>query len=1117
MTATDASTAAAAVLVSAPVGKLALLKPYPGLRSFTQDEASLFFGREVQARQLRDILAHRNLLVVLGGSGSGKSSLVRAGLLPKLNSTAPIPQRSGAWYPVEFRPLTNPVEELFEAIFAQIFQPLLIALSFPAGVNAGTAGGVQPATALAAEEQRRLEAVSAALAIVPALKAGEDVQARSKDRLRQLLFTGQIFDIGSLFEFADRAIVILDEKLAVGPRSGKANLLILIDQFEEVFSLPPERKEDGLNMVMSLVTSIQAFRPDNLFLIVTMRNEWLHRCSEIPGVAEAMNGSTYLVDLLGDSEVRNIIVEPARSMLRTANIDPGPPDRGPYALKTLELLQRAFDDTATAQDASDRLPLLQHMLPLLWVSAAARQDAVDGPFTIEPSHLDTVPGWNSNRGLPRCINAHAGKVLETAVEVAQKSAPILGKDGAEKLIRTAFTNLTILDEKGIVRRQFATIDQMLDSNGLFERRSGDRAEIRKALTDALWEFMAAALISFKKTASGELFDINHEALVRNWETCATWVDQAKHLKDRLRTIDEKMGSTSIDRGNWFARINDVLFAADLRDASEQVGSETAKELVDDVFGDSATFSRSWARRVLGNDNVPRIHDRVNDAQRFTDNPLHRYRALTLFMLALTSIIVVRQLLLRDMEQVVTLQEVIRPINFYQGEIPAAGPLEAFAAFEIASNKVGRALTPDVLSKPLNDILLNLEGNWRSHFNRAIWFRSSTKPEPEPLDRTDHSSSSERAVCINPSPQNRLPIGETGLVWAPITASQTPLWVPTSPDGREAMIISSLATGEDWPEGSLMCASRDGKWQLKWVNDKPAAQWPSIRNILVNRLTLEQGKNGFYVDVGNERYFTDKKNSESYRRELESAFSAISADAGQGENAKANRIRFVRNGHWVGFLIPSQTAGKTFTLWTTEGIAEPQEDISASPKKQERSAASPKKQAKASTSPKKLEDTSVSPTKQEDTSASARKLCKKEERKDGQTSCLISPLRYGQDDLEIRVTSFHPGQNQPACDSLAATCGTRIEILFIDSSRENKIRSNINFPLKRQIESGTIAEDGYLVLRDIAGHSWRYLIDSRKLAKLQRDAWGDVDLEKLGWSKPCIALGCKAVIGNTTPQ
>ena len=61
-------------------------KPYPGLKSFGPAHASLFFGREGQERKLAARLERANLLAVLGGSGSGKSSLVRAGLLPYLRS-----------------------------------------------------------------------------------------------------------------------------------------------------------------------------------------------------------------------------------------------------------------------------------------------------------------------------------------------------------------------------------------------------------------------------------------------------------------------------------------------------------------------------------------------------------------------------------------------------------------------------------------------------------------------------------------------------------------------------------------------------------------------------------------------------------------------------------------------------------------------------------------------------------------------------------------------------------------------------------------------------------------------------------------------------------------------
>ena len=58
--------------------------PYPGLRPFQQEEAHLFFGREDQVEDMLARLEEQRFLAVVGSSGCGKSSLVRAGLLPSL-------------------------------------------------------------------------------------------------------------------------------------------------------------------------------------------------------------------------------------------------------------------------------------------------------------------------------------------------------------------------------------------------------------------------------------------------------------------------------------------------------------------------------------------------------------------------------------------------------------------------------------------------------------------------------------------------------------------------------------------------------------------------------------------------------------------------------------------------------------------------------------------------------------------------------------------------------------------------------------------------------------------------------------------------------------------------
>ena len=67
------------------VAEVAILNPYPGLRPYEPEEDFLFFGREKQIDELVRRLRQTRFLAVVGGSGSGKSSLVRAGLIPVLH------------------------------------------------------------------------------------------------------------------------------------------------------------------------------------------------------------------------------------------------------------------------------------------------------------------------------------------------------------------------------------------------------------------------------------------------------------------------------------------------------------------------------------------------------------------------------------------------------------------------------------------------------------------------------------------------------------------------------------------------------------------------------------------------------------------------------------------------------------------------------------------------------------------------------------------------------------------------------------------------------------------------------------------------------------------------
>ena len=88
--------------------------PYKGLRAFAEGDAEDFFGRESLTEHLVERLGETRFLAVVGPSGSGKSSVVRAGLVPRLREGALA--GSEHWYVVEMFPGAYPLEELEAAL-----------------------------------------------------------------------------------------------------------------------------------------------------------------------------------------------------------------------------------------------------------------------------------------------------------------------------------------------------------------------------------------------------------------------------------------------------------------------------------------------------------------------------------------------------------------------------------------------------------------------------------------------------------------------------------------------------------------------------------------------------------------------------------------------------------------------------------------------------------------------------------------------------------------------------------------------------------------------------------------------------------------------------------------
>ena len=92
-----------------------LISPFPGIRPYTKKEAENFYGREREVEDVLSILKRYKLVTICGKSGSGKSSLIEAGILSKLQKGF-LGQAGKEWVICDFRPGISPIENLSYAL-----------------------------------------------------------------------------------------------------------------------------------------------------------------------------------------------------------------------------------------------------------------------------------------------------------------------------------------------------------------------------------------------------------------------------------------------------------------------------------------------------------------------------------------------------------------------------------------------------------------------------------------------------------------------------------------------------------------------------------------------------------------------------------------------------------------------------------------------------------------------------------------------------------------------------------------------------------------------------------------------------------------------------------------
>src|SRR5450755_437273 len=396
------------------------MRPFPGLRPFDFEDREIFFGREDQVFSLFRLLEHSRFIAVVGSSGSGKSSLVRAGLLPVIEEES---QGAGGrtWRFATLHP------------------------------------GDAPLRALAA-------------AVAELAQENDDDSEIRRDRT--------VFAL-------KRSSFGLTKALDEIPNLAGKSVLLVVDQFEELFryaaSSARDRAGDALwrdeatNFVQLLLEATRS-RSSSVYVLITMRSDFIGDCSQFHGLPEAVSAAQFLVPSLTRDQREDVIRKPVEKV--GASIDP-------------TLVELLLND---AGSEIDQLPVLQHCLARLW----DRAETEAPPDTMPHLGLTQYEAIGSISG---ALSQHADEVMA--------SLP-----GLELAVEQVFRALSEVDKEGRATRRALPLSRLLAEAGV-PKDDLQRVLDRFRADDCTFILPPTSAVALLRGDSR--IDVVHEALLRRWE------------------------------------------------------------------------------------------------------------------------------------------------------------------------------------------------------------------------------------------------------------------------------------------------------------------------------------------------------------------------------------------------------------------------------------------------------------------------------------------------------------------------------------------------------------------------------------------------------------------------
>ncbi len=447
--------------------------PYPGLRTFNEEESIYFKGRDGHTLDVIDLLQKNKFLMVTGSSGDGKSSLIFGGLIPNARAGF-FKSRYNSWKVAHFKPERSPLKNLAESISSEFEMENSVTL--------------------------------------------ETEFNRGFSSLADLYMTSKFYSEDST------------------ERNG-SNLLIVADQFEEFFTnpenfvdgAPTQNAQVTVNLLLE-TARIALSKNLPIYVVFTMRSDYIGQCSSFRGLPEFIGFSQFFVPRLKRKDLVQVIEEPAQ--LSGNRITRRLSERIIYDLEDgidqLPMLQHVLSQIWRAADeGKEEMDLIHYAM----VGGLPRNDLPDDDIEKFDRWFKNLEPWKqklySETGLTKVLNIHADHLYINIYGDFINKHPNIELDEKEvsRAVALVFICLTKIDDSRAVRNRM-TLNEIcriinnpqINLNVLSEIIEPFRASGNTFITPFIEEENPETL----KLEGDTVLDITHEALIRNWGRLDKW-------------------------------------------------------------------------------------------------------------------------------------------------------------------------------------------------------------------------------------------------------------------------------------------------------------------------------------------------------------------------------------------------------------------------------------------------------------------------------------------------------------------------------------------------------------------------------------------------------------------